>query len=76
MQRPSNDSPADGLQPDPSTRRDTSGSPADPSGSAGEPNFSNTDAIFETLKARISRLWDEEASEADIKSALTQRSGT
>jgi hypothetical protein len=73
MQRADPNQPADGLEPEPSTRRVSSGSPADPSSSADEPNFSRTDkseAIFEDLKARISRLWDEGASAEDIRSAL------
>lgn len=67
---PTDDPPADGPQPQPSTRRVASGSPAGPSRSADEPNFSNADAVFEALKVRISRLWDEQASPDDIRSAL------
>jgi len=72
--QPTDDPPADGLQPQPSTRRVPSGSPAGPSGIVGEPNLSPpdaTDAIFDALKDRISRLWDEGASADAIKSALT-----
>lgn len=65
------DPPADGPHSQPSTRRVPSGSPAGPSGVAGEPNFPDTDALFDALKARLGRLWDGETSADDIKSALT-----
>jgi hypothetical protein len=68
--------PADGLDTEvtePSTRRVSLGSPPAAS-SAGEPYFSRAvdpaDEVFATLKARISRLWEEGASAADIQGAL------
>lgn len=72
---------ADGPEPgfavpgseEPSTRRVTLGSPAAAS-PPGEPYFSEpidpADAVFAALKERISRLWDENASPADIQSVL------
>lgn len=69
---------ADGLEPEPSTRRVASGSSAPNPMPAGEPKFSAAvdpaDAVFAALKASISRLWDEGASAADIQGALRKES--
>ena len=68
---PSDRSATDGLHPQPSTPRVNSGSPDGRPSSPGEPAFSSeADAVFEVLKARISRLCDAGSDPDDIRERL------